>query len=37
MQKWTARPLISQVMTHDSVLMILIRFLITVTLFPQTV
>ena len=37
MQKWTAGPLISMVMTHDSILMILIKFLITVTLFPQTV
>ena len=37
MQNKTAQPLISMVMTHDSILMILIKFLITVTLFPQTV
>ena len=37
MQKQTAGPLIGIVMTHDSILMILIKFLIRVTLFPQTV
>ena len=36
-QKWTAGLLISMVMTHNSIPMILIKFLITVTLFPQTV
>ena len=35
-KKQTVRPLISMVMTHDSILMILIKFIITVILF-QTV
>ena len=35
--KMDSRPFISIVMTYDSIPMILIKILMTVTLFPQTV